>query len=133
MLARAGDWAQLDLTGLKNKLASATNRNAIYLNLPLWGKFIFTVRHFPTTSLLDKTTELTNWWIWSYTDSALGLSAILDIAKSDGWYWDDGRLGTRKLERLVKIFLLGNQTGLKIEFLEEVKTRDVTDVKVVIG
>ena len=48
-------------------------------------------------------------------------------------YWDDGRLGTRKLERLVKILLLGNQTGLKIEFLEEVKTRNVTDVKVVIG
>ena len=48
-------------------------------------------------------------------------------------YWDDGRLGTRKLERLVKILLLRNQTGLKIEFLEEVKTRDVTDVKVVIG
>lgn len=48
-------------------------------------------------------------------------------------YWDDGRLGTRKLERLVKFLLLGNQTGLKIEFLEEVKTRDVTDVKVVIG
>ena len=48
-------------------------------------------------------------------------------------YWDDGRLGTRKLERLVKILLLGNQTGLKIEFLEEVKTRDVTEVKVVIG
>ena len=48
-------------------------------------------------------------------------------------YWDDGRLGTRKLERLVKILLLGNQTRLKIEFLEEVKTRNVTDVKLVIG
>lgn len=54
--------------------------------------------------------------------------------RKERWvYWDDGRLGTRKLERLVKILLLGNQTGLKIEFLEEVKTRDVTEVKVVIG
>ena len=43
--------------------------------------------------------------------------------RKERWvYWDDGRLGTRKLERLEKILLLGNQTGLKIEFLEEVKT-----------
>ena len=112
------------------QLGIATNSNAIYLNLPLWGKFTFTVRHFLTTSLLDKTTEFTSWWI--YTNSALGPSAILGIAKSDG-YWDGGRLGTRKLERLVEILLLGNQTGLEIEFLEEVKTIDLTNVKVVIG